>query len=499
MTAGRWSVLMAMGVMGTVVRIPAAHAAFPFPTCSTSPAFDPPIPVNIGAREFDPKPENPPGGPTDGTKYALNTRSSWNLYTNPNVVKIQPYYGFFETEAGFDVLRVIDSTGTLSYSGNLNASTSPVAASTVWQPQLGLGIINELQLSWTSDVSIANNLPPAFTQVAVQCNNAVTNPFAPFQINLGDRTQGLLIKTGDVIYFKMSQPANTPMVISLDAKAASAGADFDLFASPTVQLPDGATATWSSTSTDTSEAIDIPVSATPRSIFVAVHSFAGAGQFALHQLVQNPSERMSLAVCPVGFTPSAAQQTTITSFLKQGAMRFLAVTNGNVWLKSFNVTAQTASCTSACSVCLLSGSGTTSHGSKSPSPNGCGQTTIGGGNWGGGGGVAWLYAHESSHSCIGEPDEYEPPPAGAATPMVCGHTIMSNHGYARFWCSIAHCEDGQASDPDVCTTSGANDWDIFTAGTHYHWGPNFSALGVTADPTDYFNNQSLQAMTSVHF
>src|SRR5512140_1779415 len=107
----------------------AAYAAFPFPQCTLSPGFDAPIPVNIGAREYDPKPENPPGGATDGTKYSLNTTSSWSLYTNPNVVKLQPYFGLFQTEAGFDILRVTDSAGTFAYSGNLNASNSPVAAS----------------------------------------------------------------------------------------------------------------------------------------------------------------------------------------------------------------------------------------------------------------------------------------------------------------------------------------------------------------------------------
>jgi hypothetical protein len=479
---------------------PAAHAAFPFPQCTTSPGFDAPIPVNIGAREYDPKPENPPGGATDGTKYSLNTTSSWSLYTNPNVVKVQPYYGLFQTESGFDILRVTDNTGTLSYSGNLNASNAPVAASSPWQMQLGLGIINGVQMSWTSDFSVSDNLPPSFSQVAVQCNNAVTTPIAPFFIGFSERTEGLLIKTGDVIYFRMVQPANAAMVISLDAKAASAGADFDIFASTTNQLPDSGNFTWKSNTTATSEAIDIPVSSVARDIYVSVYAFQGAGHFALHQLLQKPSERFALNVCPVGFTPTATQQSQITGFLKQGALRFLAVTNGNMWLKTFNVTAQTSSCDSSCSVCLLGpGTGSVSHGATSPSPNGCGQVKIGGGNWPGGAGASWLYAHEAGHSCLGEPDEYEPPPAGAATPMVCGHTIMSNHSFARFYCSKAHCLDGHTSDSNVCTAAGKNDWDIFAATSHYNWGPNFSAKGVSADPTDYFANPVLQALTTVNF
>src|SRR4051812_21214678 len=141
-----------------------ARAAFPYPTCTTGPGFDPPFPVSIGAREFDPKAENPPGGPSDGSKYALDTSSSWHLYMNPNVVQLQPYYGFFQTEAGFDTLKVQDGSTTRSYSGNLNATSSPVAASSAWAPMLGLGIINAVYVSWSSDYSVANALPPSFSQ-----------------------------------------------------------------------------------------------------------------------------------------------------------------------------------------------------------------------------------------------------------------------------------------------------------------------------------------------
>ena len=42
--------------------------------------------------------------------------------------------------------------------------------------------------------------------------------------------------------------------------------------------------------------------------------------------------------------------------------------------------------------------------------------------------------------CFGFVDEYQYPPAGNATPMLCGHSIMSNHGFEAHWCSIAHCK-----------------------------------------------------------
>ncbi len=475
-----------------------AHAAFQFPTCSNSPAYDAPIPVSIGAKEFDPKPENPPGGSTDGQRYNLNTTSSWHVYMNPNVVRIQPYYGFFMTESGYDILKVTDSTGTLSYSGSINATTSPVAASGIWQPQMGLGVINALDVSWTSDYSVANYLPPSFSQVAVQCSNNVTNPIIPYPINFFDRTEGLLIKTGDVLYFRLTQPANAQMLLSLDAKATTTGADFDLYASTSNQFPDDSSFTWRSYTTNASEAIDIPASSSARDIYVGVHSYNGAGHFALHALLQASNERYALTVCPIGFTPDATQQSTLTSFFKGGSLRFLAATNGNVWLKTFNVTASHSSCDSSCSVCLNQ-TGSVSYGNPSISPQGCGQVQLGGGNWGGGAAYSWLYAHESGHSCLSLPDEYEPPPAGNATPMLCGHTIMSNHGFARFYCSRSHCKDGHTTDTARCDPASQNNWDIFTNGSHYHWGPDFSADGITADPTDYFNNPVLQSMVTVNF
>src|SRR5688572_30411752 len=77
-------------------------ASMSYATCVTSPSFEPPIPTRIGATEFDPKAENPPGGASDGTKYAHNTKSKWRLLVNPNVEVIKPYYGYFQTEWGYD-------------------------------------------------------------------------------------------------------------------------------------------------------------------------------------------------------------------------------------------------------------------------------------------------------------------------------------------------------------------------------------------------------------
>jgi hypothetical protein len=487
--------LAAVGLWGS-----SAHASFPFQTCPTAPNYDLPIPTNIGATEFDPKPENPAGGASDGTKYHLNTDFSWSLYVNPNVIKIQPYYGFFQTEANYDYLQVDQQGGILKYSGNLNATTTPVAAGSTWVPYQGLGIINAVDLSWHSDYSVANALPPSFSQVAVQCRTSpLTEPVAPYSINIQRRVDGLLIKTGDVLYFEVFQLAGQPLVVSLDTKAATSGADFDLFASTTNQFPDNVDYMWRSYSSNPDEAMDIPAPASNRKVYISVHSFKGAGHFTLHALAMKSTERYALTVCPINFTPDATQQGQLRDFLTQGALRLLAATNGNLWIKTFNFTSSKSSCDpNTCSICLQT-SGNTSYGNSNINPEGCGQISFGGGNWSGGAGVAWLFAHEAGHSCLGLPDEYLPPPAGSSTPMLCGHTIMSNHGYARFFCSKAHCKDGHSTDTTKCDPNSDNNWDKFTAGSHYHYGPNFSAAGTTADSTDYFGNEILRSMITVNF
>jgi hypothetical protein len=474
--------------------------AFAHATCVTSPAFEAPFPVAIGAIEFDPKAENPPGGATDGIDYALNTQSSWRLLVNPNVQVIQPYYGAFQTESGYDYLQIDHAGTTLKYTGNLNAGPAPVQAGSTWTTHYAFGLNRDVEVTWHSDYSVANFVGPQLSQVAVQCKSGqATAPLGTTTLVVNTRNDGLLIKSGDVIFLAAYQPANKPMLVLLNGKAGTAGADFDVYASTTVPFPDGTNYQWRGFGFTSNESLDIPTSASGRWVYLAVHAFHGAGHFSIHALVQDPAERFSnLTVCPVNVTLTDAQKTSLASFLKSGATRLLAMTNGNVWADGFDVTAMKTTCEASCSICLLD-SGSTSWGGGGTSPQGFGQIKMGLNNWSKGASGGWLFAHEAGHSHLGLPDEYSGPPAGNSTPMACGHTIMANHAYARFLCSMAHCKDGHVTDSTVCLTSDPSGFEKFDANGHRFYGPDFSAQGEVMDPTDYFGIPSLLSRVSVSF
>jgi hypothetical protein len=474
-----------------------ALAAFQYATCPTA-GYGSAIPVNIGAQEFDPKPENPPGGATDGTRYHLNTSSKWKLLVNPNVTRIRPYLGFFMTESGYDNLRVIHQGGIATYTGNLNAVDTPVLAGGDWLPTPQFDKVRAVDVRWTSDVSVANYLPPHLNQVDFQCSATPAAPGNGYDLLANTRYDGLLIASGDIIYVRFEQSANTPLLLTLDSKATTAGADFDLYVSTSNPTPDNGSFTWRGYSSLASEALDIPVSPVSRTLYIGVRAFSGAGHFTLHALQQHTSERLNLTVCPLEFTPTAAQQAVIRSFFQSGSARLLAASAGNTFIKGFNVTAQKATCEASCSICLKS-SGNVSNAGPSPDPEGCGRMTLGGGNWDDGAAGGWVFAHEAGHSCYGLPDEYKPPPAGSSTPMYCGHTIMSNHGYARFFCSIAHCRDGHEFDSSACDPSSDSNWRRFVDGGHRHFGMDYDVWDETPDPTDYFNNTNLLNQITVSF
>src|SRR4051812_16506924 len=82
-----------------------ALAAFSQATCTTG-SFDTAIPVAIGATRFVKQTKTPLAGANDMTLYNFNTSSGQFAITmNSNVTTLQPYLGFFATEATYDYLE----------------------------------------------------------------------------------------------------------------------------------------------------------------------------------------------------------------------------------------------------------------------------------------------------------------------------------------------------------------------------------------------------------
>jgi hypothetical protein len=122
-----------------------------------------------------------------------------------------------------------------------------------------------------------------------------------------------------------------------------------------------------------------------------------------------------------------------------------------------------------------------------------------GGNWGAGAAAGWLFAHESGHALFGLFDQYQPPPAGDATPRYCGHTTMANNSKATAFCTIAHCRDGQVFNTAACDPNGNSDWKIIDNNAFWtaaYPGPRFGSGTVTAYPTPFWNNPNLQNLVT---
>ncbi|MEO6027318.1 MAG: hypothetical protein ABIR79_10680 [Candidatus Binatia bacterium] len=127
-----------------------------------------------------------------------------------------------------------------------------------------------------------------------------------------------------MIYVQVFQPANVPLVPSLDGKGVGTG-DLDLFVSTFDSRPDYATSTQISQTGQSSEALEVAASPSGRTIFIGVLAFSGGGQFSLNAMAQAPNDRHSLTVCPVNFTPTAAERGTSTTMLKRASAMMLGL------------------------------------------------------------------------------------------------------------------------------------------------------------------------------
>jgi hypothetical protein len=241
--------------------------------------------------------------------------------------------------------------------------------------------------------------------------------------------------------------------------------------------------------------------ASQRKIYIAVHSFAGAGHFALSaDAVESPPIADQVCVTDstlkTRVTLDATKTAQLQAFLAAGSAHTLAYSNGALWRRAYTLNKTwTGTCDAnnlACSICIVNDASGISFGTPAPSGP-TGHVEMHGGNWTQGAAGAWLFAHETGHSAFGLPDQYQLPPAGAQSPRYCGHTTMANNPLATAYCSMAHCKDGTVTDANACSTAGNSDWQtIASSGT---WGPKYLgpkfAKATTGFPTPSWTNARL--------
>lgn len=391
-----------------------------------------------------------------------------------------------------------------AYTGAYSAS-APFAA---WRTSTNS---RTLQVSFDTDTSVTRNNGTYIYQVQPKCFASVQTTASWGAIPVNVRTDGVLIKTGDVIYATVTQTKT----LEISMTALTAGADFDLYVKNGTSLPDNGDYTWRSIESTPSEAIEIPWGGSPRTLTIGIYSYSGAGHFALR--VQAPSSarkvvegspRPSIKVCsPGAAVVGHANQNWVATVLQKTSLRTLIATEGTDFAPQFDVYQIPAcganptwcqACDPTCKVCLTEASSSDScgwqayPGGTARVPNiACGEWSVGNGN-----NLAEILIHEIfGHAIYGFGDERGVAPPGhwcwSTTPpscgdsfSYCGHSLMGHHAQSHTFCNdspINHCYESVADPASMPAQCWMYNWG--------NWKPLVTTFGlsksfaVSPDPT----------------
>jgi hypothetical protein len=480
-------------LLGTLSVSAEAQAAFAQATCPTTGWSR--FPVAIGVREFDTDPL---------ANYLDNMHSSWPLITNSNVLYVGPTAApNFKTEAGLDYLEARHAgfplnPGPTRYTGTVNPSlTQSLELPNLWAPEVigvtGVGFYGETTLTWHTDGSTAFR-PPLFNELRVRCaTDQTASAVSALKILPNKRYDGVFIASKDSMYFRVSQDANVPMVITLNNYVS--GTDFDLYASTTNPTPDTNDFTWIAASANAEEALYLPPPAAKRTIYIGVLAYRGAGNYGLHAYqVAQLNRAQAPKICAV-YNMSSDEKRLLANALRRASAQLLGATNGNYFIKDFNVITGDAAWTNwtlhssnldplHCGVVVWPTSNlssTTVTGSRIDCTtihfHKHGLTYVGA-----------TLAHEYGHSCLGLPDEY---PEGTVNEFYCAHSMMGRTTNHTFCIGRDHCLDGSVS----CPGGGPrwpSAWERLELDEVLRYGENFHVSGNTPDPTPLTENETLK-------
>ncbi len=410
------------------------------------------VPIDVGASEFDTK-------WWTEDQYGHNQEYKWPLLVNSNVSAVAWNYLNFYSEPSFDRLSVQHYSGTQNLSGSLGSGGTNFLVPMFVPPTNRPRFFN---VGWRSDSTILGSSPslPRFSSVFITCLPAPNPTESHTPITVNDRWDGILMASGDVIYTSVTQPANTRMYLTLDALAGTpANLDFDLYASTTNPLPDDANHQWrdwlSNTTNDLTTAgaaLDLGATVGPRTVYIGVRSWRGAGHFLLRANVAKTAYAVTpLNVCHPGVSniQSHPNWPSAKNAIAGALTRLSAATHGNIYhtnviMRYVAGTGGDDFCSGAvpCDWCMTS----------TAFPDYCGAQ-----EWNGRvripniscmnsepfeyndpRGLSLVFAHEELHRLFVLPDEYKD-----GFGSWCGHSIMNgpfNYTY-RLCKPIDHCYD----------------------------------------------------------
>lgn len=307
-----------------------------------------------------------------------------------------------------------------------------------------------------------------------------------------------------MIYTSIWQPAFTNLIITVDPLSSNdPNPDLDVYASTTTMYPDSSNNIWKATNANAAgglskggEGLEIGSTSTARTVYFVVRAYRGASHFVMRGNVTRNvgANEHDTTVCHPSYV-NISQDIAwpkVRETLQRTALRVLAATNGNIYLRNFNFK-------------YLSGTGGDKYCNSDPTcdwcmphesvdPDYCG--------WQAGGmpgrvriprpycpayndpaGFSLTLAHEAGHGELGLTGDFGPPVQGdeySGTPSVafCGHSVMNgpqNDAY-RLCTGLNHCRDpgpgGVAPPTFNCGASGSM-WSRIQAGPRASWYYNF--------------------------
>jgi hypothetical protein len=488
-----------------------AHAAFTQATCD--PTVGVPVFADMGANEFNRR-------YTDSSHYDLDEYRGQMLMVNGNVNTVRFGYVDFNTEFGYDQLKLYHGTGSWhTLHGNLgtgDVTLSPAGGASnqffVWQ--------------WKSDYSITKASNPRITAATVRCNvtPSATTPHQGFGPNA--RVEGLLIADGDVIYTSITQPAFTRMILTVDVLASAASApDVDLYASTTTTMPDNSNYTWRGYNGNpgagshgdkfarAGEALDLGTTSSQRTVYIGIRSYQGRSHYALRGNVLrfdfSGIGSRSVKVCHPN-VPNIGQHANwpeIEKTLRFASIRTLILTHGNVFIDTYNMkylnnNGGNAFCSSdsTCDWCMTDPAFADSCGyqvqwgpstEKMRIPNAACLNGSGPGDYADPEGFSLGLLHEIGHyffRLTGPPygagfegnEEYDGR-AGYGHPF-CKHSVMNGPwgGAYRFCVHDDHCKGAGTPEPGFICDPVYNMWSRIENGTKAYMFRTFPAQGSGA-------------------
>lgn len=462
--------------------------AYNHANCSSSTWTE--VPVRLGPEDLDRE-----WGDGNGLKYTNGKDFSWRVWSNPNVNLVGMGVSSWDIESGFDSMIVTDRLGPTVLTGLIANGwySSHFTLPAISSQRSG----SYLNFQWYTDSSVTKN-SPLIDKVRVKCSGDWPTTNSKGLVMPNRRQEGILIDTGDVMYFTSNQPAFHRMIITLDHLSTQVAADFDLYASPIQSMPEFSNAQWSSRTTSGSESIVIEPTLFARNIYWGVHSYSGKGHFAYHVNLQPTGTPSDMTVCtPAGFNISNADKPFFTDFLKESSLRFHSATQGNIWLRSWNVV-QSLSCTSNCNLCIeLTDNPPDEKGKVICDMYGPGQgcTRVIGvrpcvwrNSQGYGlGTIGRAVAHEYGHTCfqLGDEYNYTSPPSKSW----CGHSLMSLEVNVKnqFCTARDHCLNPVRFDAACAIQNSA--WDSLLSSPYMVYPP---PPNTTPYSTHFVRNQSLR-------